>query len=133
MPKPILTRAVRVTAPDRTGALKEVLTPIAESKVNLEAFQAFTTGGRASFFLVPEPPAYTAMITTLRKGNVTFEEVECVGVELENRPGQAGWATNALATADINIEACFSSTLPNARTRAFFVTNDNPGAVKALG
>jgi len=133
MGKSTVCKGVRIRIPDRTGVLGEILSPLAEAKVNIEAFHGYAAGNEANLFLVPDEPDYSKMLTTLRKNNVSYDEMSLVGVELDNKPGQAAWATSTLSNAGINIEECFSSTYTNARTRAFFSTDQNEKAVKILG
>src|SRR5215470_16241207 len=91
-----------VTIEDKPGALGRCFLALAESGVNILAFQSYVEEGESlARILVDDPAGAKAVLGKLR---MIFEETEVAIVKLAHRPGELGRAAARLGEKHINID-----------------------------
>ena len=115
MPK---VKEFTVTIEDKPGALGKCFLALAESGVNILAFQSYVEEGESlARILVDDPASAKAVLGSLR---MIFEETEAAVVRLANRPGELGRAASRLGENQINIDYSYCGLEPGS-TRALVV------------
>jgi hypothetical protein len=115
MPK---VKEFTVTIEDKPGALGKCFLALAESGVNILAFQSFVEEGESlARLIVNEPAIAKAVLGNLR---MIFEETEAAVVRLEHKPGELGRAAARLGEHKINIDYSYCGLEPGS-TRALVV------------
>jgi hypothetical protein len=115
MPK---VKEFTVTIEDKPGALGKCFLALAESGVNILAFQSFVEEGESlARLIVNEPAIAKAVLGNLR---MIFEETEAAVIRLEHKPGELGRAAARLGEHKINIDYSYCGLEPGS-TRALVV------------
>ena len=115
MPK---TKEFTVTIEDKPGALGKCFLALADSGVNILAFQSYVEEGESlARLIVNEPAIAKAVLGNLR---MIFEETEAAVVRLEHKPGELGRAAARLGENKINIDYSYCGLEPGS-TRALVV------------
>lgn len=106
------SREFRVTVEDKPGALAAICLALAESGVNILAFQSFVEAGESlARFVVDDPDSALLVLRGLR---ANFEEDDVATVRLEHRPGELGRAALALGDNRININYSYCGMEPGS-------------------
>ena len=107
-----------VTIDDKPGALGKCFLALAESGVNILAFQSYVEGRESLVrILVDNPASAKVVLGGLR---MIFEETEVAVVRLAHRPGELGRAALRLGEKQINIDYSYCGLEPGS-TRALVV------------
>ena len=103
MPK---TKEFSVHMEDEPGTLAKVCRKLADSSVNILAFQSILwEEGESLVRLVVDNP--TTAKSVLNSQKLRYTEAEVVQVQLPNRPGELARAASQLGEADININYAY--------------------------
>lgn len=103
MPK---TKEFSVHMEDEPGTLATVCRALAESRVNILAFQSILwEEGESLVRLVVDNPTTAKSVLDAQKAR--YKEAEVVQVKLPNRPGELANAAAQLGEADININYAY--------------------------
>ena len=107
-----------VTIEDKPGALGQCFRALAESGVNVLAFQSYVEEGESlARFLADDPASAKAVLGNLR---MIFEETDVAIARLPHRPGELGRAASRLGEKKINIDYSYFGLEPGA-TRVLLV------------
>ncbi len=129
MPK---TKEFSVHMKDEPGTLGKICRALAESRVNILAFQSILLEeGESLVRLVVDNPTTAKSVLDAQKAR--YKEAEVVQVKLPNRPGELASAASQLGEAGINIiyAYCGSEADTNAPLLIFGVA-DAERALKVL-
>ncbi len=91
---------------DRPGILAKCCKALADSKVNILAFQSVPAEGKSLVHMVVDNPANARK--ALDAEHFSYSETEDAQVKLPNRPGELARAASQLGEANINIEHAYS-------------------------
>jgi hypothetical protein len=123
-----ITKQLAIFLDNRPGTLASVAETLADAKINIYAIATSDTVDHTVIRLV---------VSDFRKALHLFEEHgtlvvedDVVMVEGSNQPGKLGQVARQLADAKINIEYCYSATLPEAKKGLLILRVSN--AAKAL-
>ena len=101
-----------VTIEDKPGALGRCFLALAESGVNVLAFQSYVEERESlTRFVVDDPATAKAVLGGLR---TNFEETEVATVKLPHRPGTLGRAAARLGEGQINIDYSYCGCEPGS-------------------
>src|SRR5450755_5047802 len=101
-----------VTIEDKPGALGKCFLALAESGVNILAFQSYVEEGESlARLLVDNPATAKAVLGSLR---MNFEETDVAIVRLAHRPGELGRAASRLGEKQINIDYSYCGLDPGS-------------------
>ncbi len=101
-----------VTIEDKPGALGKCFLALAESGVNILAFQSYVEEGESlARFLVDDRASARAVLGGL---NMNFEETEVAVVKLPHTPGGLGRAASRLGEKQINIDYSYCGLEPGS-------------------
>jgi hypothetical protein len=90
-----------VESANRPGELARVTEPIAASGINIEAFSlGYGSHGALAFLSHDE----SGLRNVLDAGGISYKEVPCLTIWLEDKPGTVAKAARRLADAGVNIE-----------------------------
>ena len=107
-----------VTIEDKPGALGKCFLALAESGVNILAFQSYVEERESLVrLLVDNPASAKAALGSLR---MMFEETDVAIVKLPHHPGELGRAASRLGENQINIDYSYCGLEPGS-TRALVV------------
>lgn len=95
------TKEFSVRMNDQPGALGKICHALADSKVNILAFQSLPFEGKSLVRFVVDDPK-TAK-TVLDKQNLSYTESEVAQAKFPHRPGELARAASQLGDANINI------------------------------
>ena len=120
-----------VTIEDKPGVLGKCCLALAESGVNILAFQSYVEEGESLARLVVDNPASAkAVLGSLGK---IFEETEAAVIRLPNRPGELGRAAARLGENKINVDYSYCGLEPgSAQALVVFGVDNLSKAAKAL-
>jgi len=120
-----------VTIEDKPGALGKCFRALAESGVNILAFQSYVEEGESlARFLADDPAAAKKVLGELR---MIFEETKVAIVRLEHRPGELGRAASLLGEHRMNIDYSYFGLEPGStRVLAVFGVDHLTRAAKLL-
>lgn len=120
-----------VTIQDKPGALGKCFTALAESGVNVLAFQSFVEEGESlARIIVDNQDAAMKVLSGLR---MIFEETEAAVALLPNQPGELGRAAAKLGDHKINIDYSYCGFNPQtAQGMLVFGVDNLVQAAKAL-
>jgi len=107
-----------VTIEDKPGALGRCFSALAESGVNILAFQSFVEERESLVRLLVDNPAMAK--TVLGSLHMIFEETDVAIVRLAHRPGELGRAAARLGEKKINIDYSYCGLEPGS-TKALIV------------
>jgi hypothetical protein len=120
MPK---AKEFTVTIEDKPGALGKCFRALAESDVNILAFQSFVEEGESlARLVVDNQSAAKAVLSSLR---MNFEETDVVVVTLPHRPGELGRAAGCLGEKQINIDYSYFGLEPGSTLAMIVFGVDN--------
>ena len=101
-----------VTILDKPGALGKCFSSLAESGVNILAFQSFVEEGESlARLIVDDSPAAKSVLGNLR---MIFEETEAAVIRLPHRPGELGRAAARLGEHQINVDYSYCGLEPGS-------------------
>ena len=101
-----------VTIEDKPGALGNCCLALAQSGINILAFQSYVEEGESlARFVVDDPVGANAALGKLR---MNFEEEEVAVVRLVHRPGELGRAAAVLGENQININYSYCGWEPGS-------------------
>jgi hypothetical protein len=109
MPK---AKEFTVTIADKPGALGKCFLALAESGVNVLAFQSYVEEGESLARFVADDTASAKKV--LGSLHMIFEETEVAIVRLPHRPGQLGRAAARLGENKINIDYSYCGLDPGS-------------------
>jgi len=109
MPK---AKEFTVTIADKPGALGKCFLALAESGVNVLAFQSYVEEGESLARFVTDDTASAKKV--LGSLHMIFEETEVAVVRLPHRPGQLGRAAARLGENKINIDYSYCGLEPGS-------------------
>ena len=119
-----------VTVEDKPGALGKCCLALAESGVNILAFQSYVEEGESlARFVVDDPVSANAALGKLR---MNFEEDEVATVRLAHRPGELGRAAAVLGKNQININYSYCGLEPGSAQPLAVFGVDNLSKAAAL-
>ncbi len=107
-----------VTIEDKPGALGKCFRALAESGVNILAFQSFVEERESLVRLLVDNPATAKVV--LGTLHMIFEETDVAIVRLAHRPGELGRAATRLGEKKINIDYSYCGLEPGS-TKALIV------------
>ena len=119
-----------VTIEDKPGALGKCFLALAESGINVLAFQSYVEDGESLARLLPDNPA--AAKSVLGKLGMIFEETEVAMVKRPHQPGELGRAAAALGEKKINIGYSYCGFEPGASLGLMVFGVDNLSVASAL-
>jgi hypothetical protein len=121
----------RVTIEDKPGALGDCFRALAESGVNILAFQSYVEERESLVRFIPDDAAGAkAVLGSLR---MNFEETEAAVVSLPHRPGELGRAASRLGEKKVNIDYSYGGFEPgSARPMLVFGVDNVTLASNAL-
>lgn len=120
---------LKVVADDKPGTLARVTAPIAEARININAFCAYRSGGGKAEFLFLT--ANNAKATDCwKKAGFRAQSRDVVVVETTNESGTLYHAAQQLAQAGVDLDYCYATagTLPGST----WVVFGTPTVEKAL-
>lgn len=123
-------RAFIVKLENRPGRLAEVLQVVADRGVNLTAAGGAASGEAGAVALIADDE--TGLQDALAGGGATYEDVELVSAELEDRPGTLADAARRLGDAGVNITALVPTGMIGGRVSVAFGVDDADAARRAL-
>jgi hypothetical protein len=102
----------RVTIEDRPGALGKCFAALAQSGVNILAFQSYVEERESLVrFISDDSATALAVLGNLR---MNFEQTEVAVVKVTHRPGELGRATSRLGENGINIDYSYCGQEPGS-------------------
>jgi hypothetical protein len=122
-------KELKITVPDRPGALGEVAGALAEKKINLIAVNAWVEGNEGVIRLVADKAAAAKKALSAR--GWTVEEHEVVALVLADKPGALAEKAAALGRAGVNITHVMVGTAGARKATVFLGVTDVAAALKA--
>lgn len=124
-------KGVRVRCAQEVGQLGRVLAPLAEARVNVEAINAITLNDEGYLTIVTDNNRKA--IDLWNKAGLVAEEVDLLGIELDNRPGELATVANKLGQARIDVR-WVNSSVRSGQDRAvmYLSTSDNREALRRI-
>jgi hypothetical protein len=116
-------KELTVTILDKPGALGKCFSSLAESGVNILAFQSFVEEGESLARLIVDDPAGAR--TVLGKTRMIFEETEAAVIRLPHQPGSLGRAASRLGENKINIDYSYCGLEPGSSLALIVFGVDN--------
>src|SRR3990172_10092245 len=111
MPK---AKEFSVRMDDEPGALAKVCRALADSNVNILAFQSIPWEDESLVRFVVDNPTKAKSVLDSQK--LKHKEAEVAQVKLPNRPGELARAASQLGEADININYAYSGIEPTTNS-----------------
>jgi len=112
---------------NRPSELAKVAEAIAMKGIDITGFSGSTCGDSGTLALVTDNDVETKR--ALNDGGWKFRTVELVETSLANKPGTLAETARRLASAGVNIEAAFPTSLTGSNVHIVFAT-DNPAKAK---
>jgi len=119
-----------VTAPDETGMLARITSPIAEARINVNACFAFSEKKNASFHFLTSDNSKA--IAALSKAGFKATERSVVVVETTNEIGTLAKAASQLAEAKVSLDSCYATAANQGNTWIVFGTTAIEKALNAI-
>jgi hypothetical protein len=120
----------RVTIEDKPGALAKCFLALAESGVNILAFQSYVEERESLVrFLADDPTKAKAVLGGLR---MNFEETDVAIVRLAHRPGGLARAASRLGEKQVNIDFSYCGLEPGSVLGLLVFGVDNVTVAAAL-
>jgi hypothetical protein len=120
----------RVTIEDKPGALGKCFLALAESGVNILAFQSYVEERESLVrFLADDPTKAKAVLGSLR---MNFEETDVAIVRLAHRPGGVARAASRLGEEQVNIDYSYCGLEPGSALGLLVFGVDNVTVAAAL-
>jgi len=123
-----ITKQLAIFLDNRPGMLARVADALADAKINIYAITTSDTVDHTVIRLVVDDYR-RALHVCEERGSLVVED-DVLMVEGDNKPGEMARLARKLAKAGINIEYCYSATLPGAGKGLLILRVSNP--VKAL-
>ena len=114
---------------NKPSELAKVAEAIAQKGIDITGFSGSTCGDSGTLALVTDNEPVTERVLT--DGGWKFRTIELVETTLPNRPGVLAETARHLATAGINIEAAFPTSMTGGSAHIVFAT-DNPAKAKQV-
>jgi hypothetical protein len=114
---------------NKPSELAKVTGAIAQKGIDITGFSASTCGDSGTLALLTDNEAVAQRVLT--DGGWTFRTIELVETSLANKPGVLAQAARQLATAGINVEAAFPTSMTGSSAHIVFAT-DNPAKAKQV-
>jgi len=128
MPK---TKEFSVRLEDEPGTLGEICRALADSKVNILAFQSIPSEEESLVRFVVDNPTTAKSVLNTQK--LKYKEAEVAQVRLPHRPGELARAASQLGEAEININYAYCGIEPDTNAPLLiFGVADVGRAVKIL-
>ncbi len=105
-----IAKELTIRIEDRPGTLARCCRALAESDVNILAFEAFEREGESLIRMVVNEPATAKEL--LDANGIYYTEIEAAQVTLPHRSGKLYDAALRLGEAGININYCYCGTEP---------------------
>ncbi len=105
-----IAKELTIRIEDRPGTLARCCRALAESDVNILAFEAFEREGQSLIRMVVDVPASARKL--LDAGGIYYTETEVAQVRLPHRSGELYRAASRLGEAGININYSYCGTEP---------------------
>jgi hypothetical protein len=113
-----------VSLEDKPGSLALLGAVLGDARVNVEAIQGWTQGGRCIVRFVPNDPDQAA--SALERANVPSTRREVLVVRVLDQPGMLGDVALVMAKAEINIDSVYVTT----SGLVILGVDDLPGAIQ---
>jgi len=123
-----ITKQLAIFLDNRPGMLARVADALADAKINIYAITTSDTVDHTVIRLVVDDYR-RALHVCEERGSLVVED-DVLMVEGDNKPGEMARLARKLAKAGINIEYCYSATLPGAWKGLLILRVSNP--TKAL-
>ena len=123
-----ITKQLAIFLDNRPGMLARVADALADAKINIYAITTIDTVDHTVIRLVVDDYR-RALHVCEERGSLVVED-DVLMVEGDNKPGEMARLARKLAKAGINIEYCYSATLPGAGKGLLILRVSNP--TKAL-
>ena len=123
-----ITKQLSIFLDNRPRMLARVADALAEAKINIDAITTSDTVDHTVIRLVVDDYR-RALHVCEERGSLVVED-DVLMVEGDNKPGEMARLARKLAKAGINIEYCYSATLPGAGKGLLILRVSNP--TKAL-
>ena len=123
-------KEIVVAVPNKVGTLATLTQALAKKSIDVWALTASTNLDQATIQLVTSNN--TKALKVIAELGWSAHEREIVQVQLVNKVGAAETVSLTLASADINIESIYGSTLNVKAPAVFIVPSDVSRAVKVL-
>jgi hypothetical protein len=119
-----------VTIEDKPGVLGKCCRALAESGVNILAFQSYVEEGESlARFVVDDPASAKSALGNLR---MNFEEEDVAVVRLAHRPGELGRAASLLGENQVNVNYSYCGLEPGSMQPFLVFGVDNLTKAAAL-
>ena len=105
-----ITKEFTALIGDRPGTLGEICQSLADWRVNIIAFYAFTSGGICLLRMVVDDPVAAKKV--LEQARLPYTEAEVVVARVPHRPGELGPSASKLGRANININYAYCGIEP---------------------
>lgn len=121
-----MPKAKQLTVPceNRPGTLSQITRILGDARVNILAVQLTTAMRDGYVRLVVDNPKKAKKI--LDRAGLPYVEQSVLRVELPNLPGALRKFTQKLATRNINITACYQTTLKGSRKASVILQVSDP-------
>jgi len=121
----------RISLPHRPGELARIADMLARREINLKSVAGIAAANKAVVTMV----AYdvNAMRTALQEGNIRFEEVEVLTVDLEDKAGELADIAAKIGNAGVNIESIYMLGREGSKVQLAIAVDNIQKAKKALG
>jgi hypothetical protein len=126
------SKQISVFLENKPGRLANVLSALAQQKVNITALSVMDSHEHSVLRMVTNDPAKTAQV--IKSLNTPYHETEVALVELRNQPGALAHVCETLAAEHIHIEYAYcSSGGRNGRVYGIFKVSNTDKAMRVLG
>ncbi len=112
-------RELFVVVENKPRALGELLSHLANEKINIEAIGLFQGIAKLSVSDVD------LALKALRRGKYQVEMREVLRLDLDNKPGSFAFVASRLGTAAINIDYCYCTVARGQKTASVIVDVEN--------
>lgn len=121
---------LKVVADNKPGMLARVTAPLAEARININAFCAYGSGKKAEFLFITADNA-KAKQNLIRAGFETTER-DVIVVETSNEAGTLFRASQQLAQADVDLDYCYATAGTQGNTWIVFSTKTIEKAMNVI-
>jgi hypothetical protein len=126
-----ITKQLAIFLDNRPGTLARVADALGEAKINIYAVSTSDTVDHSVIRLVVSD--YRRAMHMFEEHGTLVVEDDVLLIEGSNRPGELARIAHKLSEARINIEYCYSATLPDAKKGLMVLRVANPPkALKVL-
>jgi hypothetical protein len=126
-----ITKQLAIFLDNRPGMLADVANALAAARVSIYAISTSDTVDHTVIRLVVSD--YRKALGVFEEHGTLVVEDDVLMVDGSNKPGELARISDVLAKAKVNIEYCYSATLPDAKKGLMVLRVSNPEkALKAL-